>query len=102
MSSDSDVIRSEIENTAARIRETVRILEGRSRRAARSAMVWVVASAAAAGLVTVAAVVLRRRHRRLSARATGFPVSQGSHSEARLPFRRIGITGRRAEPRSTA
>ncbi len=58
---DSDVIRREIETTAARIGEELQILEARARRVARTALAGTLVVATGLAVLTVVLVVSRYR-----------------------------------------
>ncbi len=84
---DSDDIRQQLEQTAHRLEQDLRLLEARVRRArqtATTAFVWI-AVAAGVATITVVAAALAKRHRRRAALTVRDP-SRARQLDGTLPF----------------
>ncbi len=84
---DSDLIRAEIETTAARIGEELQILEARALRVARTAVAGTLVVATGLAVVTVVLVVSRYRRTR-------------SHTLQESPPARLQVPDARVAPRA--
>ena len=92
---DSDVIRQEIDRTSRRIEQTTQLLVRRTREMSRTALTWAVIGATTVAISTavVAGIIWYRRRRGGSAPRP---------RQAPLPFGRVGVSRRGAEPRSSS
>ena len=92
---DSDVIRQEIDRTRRRIDQTSQLLVRRTREVSRTALTWAVigATTVAIGTAIVTGIIWYRRRRGESA---------SRPRQAPLPFGRVGVSRRGAEPRSSS
>ena len=92
---DSDVIRQEIDRTSRRIEQTSQLLARRTREMTRTALTWAVVGATTVAISTavVAGIIWYRRRRSESA---------ARPRQAPLPFGRVRISRRGAEPRSSS
>ena len=91
---DSGVIRQEIDRTSRRIEQTTQLLVRRTREMSRTALTWAVigATTVAIGTAVVAGIIWYRRRGESASRPRQAP----------LPFGRVGISRRGAEPRSSS
>jgi len=92
---DSGVIRQEIDRTSRRIEQTTQLLVRRTREMSRTALTWAVIGATTVAISTavVAGIIWYRRRR---GESTARP------RQTPLPFGRVGIPRRGAEPRSSS
>lgn len=92
---DSDVIRQEVDRTVRRIEQTSQLLARRTREMSRTAVMWAVvgATTVAIGTAVFAGILWYRRRRGESAPRP---------RQAPLPFGRVRVSRRGAEPRSSS